>query len=212
MINDEPNPNINPNRHEHFKLKICVSGAAHIGHLNPRVHESGKALGKAVAEQGAILITGATTGYPFWTAMGAKEAGGMSIGLSPASSEREHVEAFKLPLDYLDLIIYTGFGYPGRDLFLTRTSDAMITGPGRIGTFHEFMVAYEDAKPMGVLESDDWETDEILHMILEKSHRPVEHIIFDKDPARLVARLIEMVKKSKVNDTPYAKVFESAAG
>ena len=65
---------------------------------------------------------------------------------------------------------------------------------------------------MGVLESDDWETDEILKTILEKSHRPVEHIIFDKDPDRLVARIIEMVKKSKINDTPYEKVFQSAAG
>jgi hypothetical protein len=38
--------------------------------------------------------------------MGAKKAGGMSIGLSPASSEKEHAEGYKLPLDYMDLIIY----------------------------------------------------------------------------------------------------------
>ena len=68
----------------------------------------------------------------------------MSIGVSPAASEREHSEVFKLPIDYMDLIIYTGFGYSGRDLLLTRTADAVICGCGRIGTIHEFTIAFED--------------------------------------------------------------------
>jgi uncharacterized protein (TIGR00725 family) len=189
-----------PTRHEHFKIKICVSGAADMGHLPPEAHESAKAIGAAIAKAGAITVTGATTGFPIWAALGAKRAGGMSIGLSPAASEREHVEAYKLPLDYLDLIIYTGFGYPGRDLFLTRASDAVIIGPGRIGTFHEFTIAYEDNKPLGILESDLWETDKILHEILDKSHRSTDNIIFDSDPDRLVEKVIEMVRKRKVND------------
>jgi uncharacterized protein (TIGR00725 family) len=202
-----PNPNtfldrsIDKNRHEHFQPKICISGAADLAHLPPVAHETAKALGKAIAEQGGIVLTGATTGYPFWAALGAKKAGGISIGLSPASSEREHVEGFKLPIDYMDVIIYTGFGYPGRDLFLTRASDAVIIGPGRIGTFHEFTVAYEDGKPLGVLESDLWQTDDILHTILDRSHRPKDSVIFDKDPERLVARILEMVKERRVDDT-----------
>src|SRR3989344_2416309 len=73
---------------------------------------------------------------------GVKEAGGFSIGFSPAASEREHVEVYKLPLDYMDLIVYTGFGYPGRDLLLTRSADAVICGCGRIGTIHEFVIAF----------------------------------------------------------------------
>lgn len=188
-----------PTRHEHFKFKICVSGAAEMSHLPPAAHESAKAIGAAIANRGAIVVTGATTGFPIWAALGAKRAGGVSIGLSPASSEREHVEAYKLPLDYLDLIIYTGFGYPGRDLFLTRASDAVIIGPGRIGTFHEFTIAYEDNKPLGILESDLWETDEILHQILDKAHRSTDLIVFDKDPDRLVEKVIEMVKKKKAD-------------
>ena len=158
-------------------------------------------MGAAIANRGAVTMTGATTGFPFWAAKGAKEAGGVSIGLSPASGEREHAEAYKLPLDYMDLVIYTGFGYPGRDLFLVRSSDAIITGPGRIGTFHEFMVANEDGIPMGIIESDLWDTDDILKEILAKSNRPVDHIIFDKDPEKLVEKVIEMAKKRKINDT-----------
>ncbi len=188
-------------RHDHFKIKICVSGSAEMGHLPPRVHEYAMELGKQIALAGAVITTGATTGFPFWAAKGAKEAGGMSIGFSPAHSEKEHVEAYKLPLDYMDIIIYTGFGYPGRDLFLTRASDAVIEGPGRIGTYHEFTIAYEDEKPIGILQSDDWNTDEIIKEILDSSHRDKSNIIFDKDPKKLVEQVIEMVKKKKVQDT-----------
>jgi len=198
---------IDTNRHEHLKIKICISGSADMSNLPPHVHESAKIIGATIANHGCVAMTGATTGYPFWAAKGAKDAGGMSIGLSPAVSEREHVEGYKLPLDYMDLIIYTGFGYPGRDLLLVRSSDAVITGPGRIGTFHEFTVAYETEMPMGILESDDWETDDIIKTILAKSNRPTDHIIFDKDPQKLVERIIEMVKKAKVNDTYKKKAY-----
>jgi uncharacterized protein (TIGR00725 family) len=192
---------IDENRHEHFKMKICVSGAAEMNFLDPKAHEIGEELGRLIVKYGGCVTTGATTGFPFWAAKGAKEAGGLSIGLSPARSEKEHVEGYKLPLDYMDLIIYTGFGYPGRDLFLTRASDAVITGPGRIGTFHEFTISYEDGKPIGILESDLWETDEIIKTILAKSHRDAPNVIFDKDPERLVQRVMEMVKQRKINDT-----------
>ncbi len=192
---------IDETRHEHFKVKICVSGTAEMTFLPPRVHTIAKELGRQIALQGAAITTGATTGFPFWAAMGTKEAGGMSIGLSPARNEKEHSEGYKLPLDYMDIIIYTGFGYPGRDLFLTRSSDAIVFGPGRVGTFHEFTIGYEDGKPLGVLESDDWETDKIIKTILENSHRGSENVIFDKDPKRLIERIVEMVKRKKVNDT-----------
>lgn len=188
-------------RHDHLKLKICVSGAADMGHLPPRDHEYALELGRQIALSGAILTTGATTGFPFWAARGAKEAGGMSIGFSPAHSEKEHVEVYKLPLDYMDVIIYTGFGYPGRDLFLTRASDAVIEGPGRIGTFHEFTVAYEDDKPIGILQSDDWSTDDILKKIIDDSHRDSKNIVFDSDPKKLVEKIVAMTKEKKLKDT-----------
>ncbi len=192
---------VDEHRHDHYKIKICVSGSADLSFFDPTVHQIGEGLGKEIAMQGAAVTTGATTGFPFWAAKGAKEAGGLSIGLSPAANEKEHKEGYKLPLDYMDVVIYTGFGYPGRDLLLTRASDAVITGPGRVGTFHEFTIAYEDNKPIGVLESDLWETDTIIKTILDKSHKESPNVIFDKDPVRLVSRIIEMVKARKVTDT-----------
>jgi len=195
------------NRHDHLKIKICISGSAEMGHLPLRDFEYAKELGRQIALAGAVLTTGATTGFPFWAAKGAKEAGGMSIGFSPAHSEKEHVEVYKLPVDYMDIIIYTGFGYPGRDLFLTRASDAVIEGPGRIGTFHEFTVAYEDQKPIGILQSEDWQTDDIIKEILKNSHRETGNVIFNTDPKKLVTDIIEMVKKGKYSDIPSPEVL-----
>src|SRR3990172_8890586 len=184
-------------QHHHLKLKICVSGAADTTYCGDNALESAKELGREIARQGAILITGATTGFPLWAAMGAKEAGGISIGISPAASEREHVEVFKLPLDYMDLVIYTGFGYPGRDILLTRCADAVICGCGRIGTIHEFTIAFEDNKPIGIFEGP-WEMGAELEELIQKSHRLNAKIVTGDYPKKLLEDIIFMVKKDKI--------------
>ncbi len=189
----------NDSKHNHLKPKLGVSGAAETGHCGIDALEKAKELGRQIALQGGILMTGATTGFPLWSAMGAKGVRGLSIGLSPAASEQEHVNAYRLPLDYMDLIIYTGFGYPGRDLLFTQSCDALFIGCGRIGTIHEFTIAFEGGRPIGILEGE-WDMDEELRSILEKSHRPNDKIIFDPDPKSLVAKIMELVKKDKVKE------------
>ena len=192
------------NKHGHNQIKICVSGAAETGHCGLGALDLAKELGREIARQGAVLVTGATTGFPFWAAMGAKEEGGISIGISPAASEKEHVEVYKLPLDYMDLIIYTGFGYPGRDLLITRSSDAVICGCGRIGTIHEFTVAFEDQKPIGIFEGS-WEMSAELEEIIAKGHRPNAKVVHGQDPKKLVAEVIALVKKDKISEYKITK-------
>ena len=177
-------------------IKICVSGAAETGYCGLDAFEKAKEVGREIARQGGIITTGATTGFPMYSAMGAKDECGFSIGFSPAATEREHVEVYKLPLDYMDVVVYTSFGYSGRDLLLIRSSDAVIIGCGRIGTLNEFSVAFEDHRPIGILEGS-WETDEILRHIVEAAHRPNNKIVYDSDPKAMVERLIEMVTKDK---------------
>ncbi len=181
------------------QIKLCVSGAAETGGCGPRAYEVAKELGREIARQGASVVTGATTGFPLWAAIGATEAGGQSIGFSPAASEREHIEAYRLPIDYMDLIIYTGFGYSGRDLILTRSSDGVLFGCGRIGTIHEFTIAFEDNKPIGILEGE-WMTDETFKTILERSNRSYNKVVFDTNPQKLVAKIIELVKKDQMEN------------
>lgn len=187
------------NLHEHLKIKLCISGAAETGHCAPDALEKTKELGRQVAAQGAVLVTGATTGAPYWAAIGAKDAGGFIIGVSPATSEREHIKKYRLPVDYHDMIIYTGFGYSGRNLLLTRSADAVLITCGRIGTLNEFTISFEDEKIIGVLTGTGGIADE-LEDLLKRSHRGMGKVMFDPDPRRLVERVIEAVRREKVEE------------
>ncbi len=190
-------------KREHRKIKLCVSGAASTGHCGLNAYEKGKELGREIVRQGGILITGATTGFPLWSAIGAKEEGGFSLGFSPAVSEREHLEVYNLPLDYLDVVVYTGSGFAGRDLLLVRSSDAVLFGCGRIGTLHEFLVSYVDKKPIGILEAE-WETDEVIKTIVKSGHYETSNIIFDTDPKKLVERVTALVEDNRRKEKPLA--------
>ncbi|MBU1178765.1 hypothetical protein KKB69_00255 [Patescibacteria group bacterium] len=183
--------------HSHLKFKICVSGAAETGHCAPDALEKAKELGREIARHNAVLVNGATTGFPFWSAIGAKEEGGFCIGLSPASSEKEHIKSYKLPVEYLDMIVYTGFGYAGRNLLLTRSSDAVIIGCGRMGTLNEFTIAFEDDKPIGVLIGAGGTADQIAE-IVERAYRGPGKIVYDSNPASLVGKVLELAHKEKI--------------
>lgn len=185
--------------HTTYKYKICVSGAAETDHCGADSFAKAEELGREIIRHDAVLVNGATTGFPFWAAKGAKEEGGIVLGISPAADEKEHIFGYKLPTDYQDLIIYTGFNYSGRNLLLIRSSDAVIFGCGRMGTLNEFTITFEDKKPIGVLVGE-WETDEVLKTIIEKSHRAKEmagKIVFDSDPKTLLDKLVEIIKKEK---------------
>lgn len=179
-----------------LKYKICVSAAAETGHCSVDAFDKAKELGHEVIRQGGILVTGATTGFPYWVAIGAKEEGGMSIGFSPGSTELEHTKKYRLPIDQFDLIVYTGFNYAGRNLILTRASDAVIIGCGRIGTLNEFTVAFEDQKPIGVLTGTGGTTDMIKEIV--RVSRRSGKIVYDSDPKRLLEKVIELIKKDKL--------------
>ena len=131
---------------------------------------------------------------PYFAAKGAKEAGGISIGISPAASLSAHVKSYRLPTDQFDFIIYTGFDYAGRNLLLTRSADAVIVICGRIGTLNEFTIAFEDNKPIGVLEGTGGFADEIKH-IIDLGHRGKGKIVYDSDPKRLVEKLTVLIDK-----------------
>jgi uncharacterized protein (TIGR00725 family) len=180
----------------HLKFKVCVSGAAETEFMAPDAMEKIEAIGRLIAEEGMITVTGATTGAPFWAAKAAKKAGGMVIGVSPAATKEEHVKSYKLPLDHHDLIIYTGFGYSGRNLLLTRSADAVITVCGRIGTLNEFTDAFEDSKPQGVLLGTGGTT-EMIKKMLEEAHRGMGKVVFDTDPKVLVQKVKAMIEEDE---------------
>ena len=183
------------------KITLSVYGARHTDqHKSFDALEKAQALGECIAEHNCITNIPASTGFPFWVAKGAQLKKGMVVGFSPAASEAEHINVYDLPTKHIDMMIYSGFGYAGADLLLARSTDAIIFGYGGIETIHEFWVAFQENKPIGILKGD-WDTDEVLYSIL-KDNEEFDHtrIIFDSDPKRLVEQLIKMAKENKVKE------------
>ncbi len=117
-----------------------------------RVKEFAELLGAALAQQDCILVTGATTGLPDLVAKAFRSHGGFALGISPAHDRKEHLERYGLPDDGADVIIYTGFGYKGRNVINVRSADIVIIFGGATGTLNEFTIAYDEGKIIGVLE------------------------------------------------------------
>jgi uncharacterized protein (TIGR00725 family) len=176
----------------YLRYKIAISGAAETGLCAPDAIERTETLGRIIAERGMILVTGATTGIPYWAAKGAKQAGGFVIGISPAATKRHHVHTYRLPTDYHDIIIYTGFGYSGRNLLFIRSADAVITSCGRIGTLNEFTDSFEDKKPQGVLTATGGTTD-LIPEIIKKADRGSGNIVYESDPKALIDKLVALL-------------------
>ena len=179
-----------------MNYKIAVSGAAYTKHCCKDIKEISEQVGKEIVRQGCILVTGATTGAPYFAAQGAKKAKGVSIGFSPAVSEIAHRKSYKLPIDAFDVIVYTGFDYSGRNLLMTRAADAVIIICGRMGTMNEFTIAFEDQKPIGVLIGSGGTADKIESLI-QRPFRGKVRIVYEKDPKKLVKKLIDLIKKDK---------------
>ncbi len=179
------------------KYKISVSGSADASHCPSCAIEKAREIGREIVRQNGILITGATTGIPDFTAQGVKEEKGMSIGVSPAASEAAHIKSYRLPIKYYDIIIYTGAGYAGRDILMTRTSEAAIFICGRMGTLHEFAVAFESRIPIGVLEGTGGTADKIRDIMKSPQRKRLAKVIFETDPKKLVKKMIIEIEKKR---------------
>ncbi|HEX6257846.1 MAG TPA: hypothetical protein VFZ48_00025 [Candidatus Saccharimonadales bacterium] len=176
------------------KFQICVSGAAS-GNTVVSSHQLAFEIGKAIAEAGHTLVTGATVGLPHYAAMGAKSVNGLSIGFSPAATYREHIHSYKLPTKEFDYINFTGMEYVGRDVHLVRSSDAVITVGGRMGSLHEFSTAIESNKVCAVLLGSGGLADFIPSLTQNITTPHVKSIIYDTDPLRLVKQVIETLNE-----------------
>ena len=173
-----------------MKYSICISGAADGKSVNLSCGLAYQ-LGVEVAKAGHVTTTGATVGLPLYAAKGATDAGGISIGFSPAATLREHVKKYRLPIGFFDYINFTGMHYIGRDIHLVQSSDAVITVGGRSGSLHEFATALEAHLPCGVLLGSGGLAD-FVPELLEQIEVPAgSKIFFDSDPAALVKKIVE---------------------
>lgn len=180
-----------------MKYKIAVAGSADQGHCSAGTLEKAKEVGREISRQNGILVSGATTGIPDLVASGFEKEGGISIGISPAASAIAHLKSFRLPVKHYDIIIYTGAGYAGRDILLVRASDAIIFICGRMGTLHEFTVAFESKIPIGILEGSGGTADRIRDIMKSPHRKRLAKVIFEANPKKLVKKLIIEIEKKK---------------
>ncbi len=184
------------NKNKGKKYKICVSGAEMTGHCLEGAAEKAREIGRQIVLHGGVVITGACWGMPYEAAKGAKEAGGLSIGVSPAISKKEHFEKYGFPVDNFDFIFYTGYGFSARNVWLMRMADAVIFICGRMGTLNEFTICFEDNRLIGVLEGTGGAAD-IIRGIVENAHKGPGRIIYEKDPKVLIKKICQAIKEEK---------------
>lgn len=171
------------------QIRIGVMGsAAEID--DPTLIQQCRLLGRAIAEQGTCVLTGACFGMPHEVVLGAKAAGGHSIGISPAVHLKQHIEIFTSPHQEYDVMIYTGLGLMGRELINIRSSEIVVLVGGRSGTLGEFAIAYEEGKLIGVLSGTGGITDVLPKIVDSLNKKTGSEVLYDSDPHQLIARLL----------------------
>ena len=174
------------------KTKLAVVGSA--VQWGSRAAKLARELGREIAVRDCVLVTGATTGLTYEAVKGAKERRGFVLGISPAANEQEHVKGYGKPVEGFDLIVFTGVGLIGRNSTIVRTADAVLVVGGQAGTLNEFTTASVEGKVIGVLKGSG-QIAEMLGKIAEVCGVPKDRLIFEREPARLVAKILQRIKK-----------------
>lgn len=118
-------------------MQIGVIGASECSQSLWKIAEE---VGREIARRGAILICGGLGGVMEAAAKGAKEAGGLTVGILPGYYANE-------ANPYIDIVIPTGISY-ARNIIIVRSSDALVALEGRYGTLSEIAFALQLKKPI----------------------------------------------------------------
>ena len=165
-----------------------------------RLQQLAEELGAAIADAGCFLVTGATTGLPDRVAQAFRKRGGFALGISPAENRHEHVKRYGLPEAGADLIVYTGFGYKGRNVINIRSADVVIIFGGATGTLNEFTIAYDEGKIVGVLEGSGGVADHLGEIIAFCQKPTSGTVIFHCDPGELVLECLRILNAPQTKD------------
>lgn len=175
-----------------MKKKIGVFGSP--GKFTEEAGKKAFELGKEIAKHDCILVTGATTGLPHEAVKGAKEAGGFSLGISPAHHKEEHTNKYCMHLEPHDVIIFTGLGRKGRNIVNVRTCDASIFVAGSYGSLNEFTTAYDEGRVVGILEGTGGVADNMKEIVRICDKETGAKIFYDSDPEKLVEKILGALK------------------
>jgi uncharacterized protein (TIGR00725 family) len=97
-------------------------------------------VGRTIAAKGAVLICGGLGGVMEAAARGAKEEGGLTIGILPDYNKNS-------ANPFIDVVIPTGLGH-ARNILVAASGDLIAALPGCHGTRSEISVALKLGKPV----------------------------------------------------------------
>jgi uncharacterized protein (TIGR00725 family) len=121
---------------------IAVIGGSDVG---PETTARARQVGREVARRGAVLLCGGLGGVMAAAAQGAREAGGVSLGILPQGDRRQ-------ANPYLTYSIATNLGH-ARNVLIAHSADALIAVGGGYGTVSEAAIALKLGKPVIALEA-----------------------------------------------------------
>jgi uncharacterized protein (TIGR00725 family) len=149
-----------------------------IGGSAPTAEEAAaaKAIGRALAEAGAVLICGGRGGVMEAACRGAKTVGGVTIGILPGTDRRE-------ANPYVDIPIVTGIGV-ARNAIIARTAQAAVAVGGSYGTLSE--IAFALAFGVPVVGLGTWE--------VQREGHPPAPIAYAATPEEAVARALALAR------------------
>jgi len=125
-----------------FRPRIGVMGPAA---CSPEVYELARKVGFLIGREEAILISGGLSGVMEASAKGAREAGGITIGILPGNDAAEANH-------YIDIPIVTDLGN-ARNVINVLTSQAIIAIHGAHGTLSEIALAMKCGVPVVGLQT-----------------------------------------------------------
>jgi uncharacterized protein (TIGR00725 family) len=135
-------------------------------------------VGRLIARNGGILICGGRGGVMEAAACGAKEEGGITVGILPGSSS-------SAANPYVDIPVVTGMG-DARNCINVLTSQAIIAIHGSYGTLSEIALALKCGTPVVALET--WS-------LIPPGPAPPPEIIIAGTPQNAVEAALEAIRK-----------------
>lgn len=97
-------------------------------------------VGREIGARGHVLICGGRTGVMREACRGAKESGGLTVGILPGDDLGDVNEFVDIPLP-------TGIGYT-RNVLVARAGEAVIAIDGQLGTLSEIAFALISGRPV----------------------------------------------------------------
>lgn len=122
-------------------MQVAVIGGAK---CTKEVRMMAQELGRRLAERGHITVCGGLGGVMEAVCCGAKEAGGVAVGILPG--EKEDANRF------VGIAISTGMGH-ARNVIIIKSADVVIALPGEYGTLSEMALALKMGKRVISLKS-----------------------------------------------------------